>query len=114
MLVRVLFVILSGVATTTALAAAPPAVSRSLEYLRAQKSYSWEVINADPGPQAQQLKTRRGKATIVQQNLSPHVKGTIDRNGDTLIQREWSDGVRLDTIITADGAMVTNTPDGWM
>ncbi len=95
-------------------AAPPPALARALEYLRDQKSYSWEVINSDPGPVAQQFETRRGTVTTVQQNTSPHLKGQIDRNGDMLIRREWADGLRLDTIITADGAMVTNTPEGWM
>lgn len=94
---------------------APPApLASAIEYLRDQKSYSWEVINADPGPVAQQFETRRGTVTTVQQNLSPNVKGTIDRQGDMLIQREWADGLRLDTIITTDGAMVTRTPEGWM
>ncbi|MBI4626690.1 MAG: hypothetical protein HY736_26155 [Verrucomicrobia bacterium] len=97
-----------------AAAAPPPALAKALEFLRDQKSYSWEVINADPGPVAQQLETRRGTITTVQQNLSPHLKGSIDLNGDTLIQREWSDGLRLDTVITADGGMITKTPEGWM
>lgn len=30
------------------------------------------------------------------------------------IQREWSDGLRLETIITSDGTMVTKTPEGWL
>jgi hypothetical protein len=97
------------------LCAAPPAaLTSALEYLRDQKSYSWEVINADPGPVAQELQTRRGTVTTVQQNVSPNVKGQIDRNGNMLIVREWSDGLRLDTIITPDGSMVTKTPEGWL
>jgi hypothetical protein len=52
--------------------------------------------------------------TAVQQNTAPNLKGQIDRNGDMLIRREWSDGLRLDTIITAAGAMVTLTPEGWL
>jgi hypothetical protein len=95
-------------------AAPPPPLIQALQYLQQQKSYSWEMINADPGPVAQQLQTRRGKVTMVQQNTSPHIRGKIDRNGDTLIEREWSDGLRLDTIIKADGATVTKTPEGWM
>lgn len=99
---------------TGAAAAPPPALVKALEFLRDQKSYSWEVINADPGPVEQKLQTRRGVITTVQQNLSPHVNGRIDLGGNMLIRREWSDGLKLDTIITADGGMVTNTPDGWM
>ncbi len=97
------------------LRAAPPGpLSSALEHLRDQKSYSWETINADPGPVAQQFETRRGTVTTVQQSMAPNVKGRLDRNGDMLIQREWPDGLRLDTIITADGAMVTHTPEGWL
>lgn len=95
-------------------AAPPPELASGLEHLKAQGSYSWEEINADPGPVAQRFETRRGKVTVVQQNTSPHVIGSIDRNGDTLIQRDWQDGLRLDTIITASGGVVTKTPDGWM
>ncbi|HUR56641.1 MAG TPA: hypothetical protein VM029_02955 [Opitutaceae bacterium] len=101
-------------AASPALAAPPTALATALERLRDQKSYSWEVINADPGPVATQLETRRGTITTVQQNMSPHIKGSIDRNGDTLIERDWSDGLRLDTAIAADGAMITKTPEGWM
>lgn len=72
------------------------------------------MINADPGPVAQNLKTRRGQVTMVQQNMSPHVRGHIDRQGDTLIEREWPDGLRLDTVIAANGTTLTNTPEGWM
>jgi len=93
-------------------AAPPPELASGLEHLKAQGSYSWEEINADPGPVAQRFETRRGKVTVVQQNTSPHVIGSIDRNGDTLIQRDWEDGLRLDTIITASGGVVTKTPDG--
>jgi hypothetical protein len=95
-------------------AAPPAALASALEYLRDQKSYSWETINSDPGPVAQQFETRRGKVTTVQRSLTPNLKGQVDRNGDMLIQREWPDGLRLDTVITADGTMVTLTPDGWM
>jgi hypothetical protein len=98
----------------TGVAAPPLALATALEHLRDQKSYSWEVINADPGPVAQRFETRRGTVTTIQQNLSPNIKGSIDRNGDMLIEREWADGLRLVTIITKDGAVVTNTPEGWM
>ena len=111
-LARVL--ILALVSAAAALAAPPSALVTALEHLRDQKSYSWEVINADPGPVAQQFETRRGTVTSVQQNLSPNVKGQLDRNGDMLIRREWADGLRLDTVIAADGAMVTLTPEGWL
>jgi hypothetical protein len=94
--------------------APPPALATALEFLRDQKSYSWETINSDPGPVAVQLETRRGTVTTVQQNMAPNTKGQVDRNGDTLLRREWSDGLRLDTIITKDGVSVTNTPEGWM
>jgi hypothetical protein len=92
----------------------PAALASALEYLRDQKSYSWEVINGDPGPVAQQFQTRRGTVTTVQQSMAPNLKGQLDRNGDMLIQREWSDGLRLDTIITKAGAMITKTPEGWL
>ena len=95
-------------------AAPPAALATALEYLRDQKSYSWETINADPGPVAQQFETKRGTVTSVQQSTSPNMKGQFDRNGDMLIRREWSDGLRLDTVIAADGAMVTLTPEGWL
>src|SRR5947207_15670543 len=93
-----------------AAAPVPPAVVNALEYLRDQRSYSWEVINGDPGPVAQSVETRRGTVTTVQQNTSPHVTGSIDLNGDTLVRREWPDGLQLDTIVTADGKTITNTP----
>lgn len=96
------------------MAAPPAALASALEYLRDQKSYSWEVINSDPGPVAQQLETRRGTVTTVQRSMAPNLKGQIDRNGDMLIRREWPDGVQLDTVIAADGTMVTRTPEGWM
>src|SRR5687767_5834051 len=85
--------------TTLASAAPPPALATALEYLRDQKSYSWEVINSDPGPVTQQLETRRGVISTVQRSAEPNMKGQIDRNGDMLIRREWPDGLRLDTII---------------
>lgn len=107
--------IASALASCASVSAAPPAaLAAALEYLRDQKSYSWEVINSDPGPVAQQLETRRGTLTTVQQSLAPNIKGRLDRNGDMLIQREWSDGLRLETVITTEGTMVTKTPDGWL
>ena len=99
---------------TSARAAPPAALAAALEYLRDQKSYSWEVINSDPGPVAQQFQTRRGMVTTVQQSTAPNIKGQIDRNGDMLIERQWADGLYLATIITADGSMVTKTPEGWL
>ena len=105
---------LAFLAVTIANAAPPAALVSALEYLRDQKSYSWEVINSDPGPVAQQFETRRGTVTTVQQSTAPNMKGKIDRNGDMLILREWPDGLKLETVITRDGTMVTNTPDGWL
>ena len=101
-------------AAAAGFAAPPAALVSALEHLRDQKSYSWEVINADPGPVAQQFETKRGTITSVQQSMSPNIRGQIDRNGDVFIRREWSDGLRLETVITADGAMVTHTPEGWL
>lgn len=111
-LLRLTLVLLGSTLATHA--AAPVALVAALERLRDQKSYSWEVINADPGPVVSEVETRRGTVTNVQQSMQPNMKGTIDRQGDTLIRREWSDGVKLDTVIAADGAMITNTPEGWM
>lgn len=107
----VVFVLVSA---AFAVAAPPPALTSALEYLRDQKSYSWETINSDPGPVAHQLETRRGKITTVQQSTAPNLKGQIDRNGDMLLRREWPDGLRLDTIVAADGTTVTHTPEGWL
>lgn len=114
-MVAIVRLLVFAFAPATLVSAAPPAaLASALEYLRDQKSYSWEAINGDPGPVAQQFETRRGTVTTVQQSMTPNVKGQLDRNGDMLIRREWSDGLRLDTLITADGAMVTNTPEGWL
>jgi hypothetical protein len=98
----------------SAFAAPPAGLATALEYLRDQRSYSWEVINGDPGPVAQQFQTRRGTMTTVHQSMFPHIKGKIARNGDMLIVREWPDGLKLETAIFADGSMITNTPEGWM
>jgi hypothetical protein len=95
-------------------AAIPPALANAVQELRAQKSYSWEVINADPGPVAQSTDTRRGRVTTVQQNLAPHIKGRLATTGDLLLKREWPDGLRLDTVVSATGQVVTLTPEGWL
>lgn len=108
------FCFLAAALSTAALAAPPAGLVTALEHLREQKSYSWEVINGDPGPVAHQFQTRRGTVTTVQQNISPNIKGKVDRQGNMLIVREWSDGLRLETVINADGTMITNTPEGWM
>jgi hypothetical protein len=101
-------------ASAAASAAPPAAVVSAIEYLRDQRSYSWEIINADPGPVAQELQTPRGPVTTVQRNAFPHFKGSIDLAGNILLQRDWPDGPKLDTLITATGAMVTKTPEGWL
>lgn len=95
-------------------AAPPPELAIALEYLRDQRSYSWEAINADPGPVAHDIQTLRGSVVAVQRNNTPNIKGSIDRTGDLLIKREWPDGLQLDTLITASGATVTRTPEGWL
>lgn len=92
----------------------PPDVAAALRNLREQRSYSWEIINGDPGPIAQHYETRRGTVSTVQQNLSPHVKGRLAFNGETLFQRDWPDGLQMDTVMAADGTTVTKTPEGWM
>ena len=75
------FLVLLLASTLVALAGPPSALVSALEYLRDQKSYSWEMINGDPGPVAQQFETRRGTVTTVQQSMSPNMKGQIDRSG---------------------------------
>jgi hypothetical protein len=95
-------------------AAVPPALTVALQQLREQKSYSWEVINLDPGPVAQDIKTRRGTVTAVTVSSAPNIRGSVDLNGDMLLTREWSDGLRLETFITAKGATLTKTPEGWL
>jgi hypothetical protein len=92
----------------------PPALASAVQELRAQRSYSWEVINADPGPVAQSTDTRRGRVTTVQQNLAPHIKGSLSSAGDMLLKRDWPDGLQLDTVVSANGQMVTLTPEGWL
>ncbi len=112
MSIRIVLFLLAS--TAVAHAALPATLLVAIERLRDQKSYTWEVINADPGPVAQRFETRRGTVTTVQQNTAPHVNGSIDAQGDIRIEREWADGVRLVTIITAAGAVATLTPEGWM
>ena len=110
------FVLLVVLACTCANvpAAVPPALLAAVNHLREQRSYSWEIINADPGPVQVTYETRRGSVTMVQQNNAPHVLGSRTPNGDMLLQRDWPDGVRLDTVVANDGQMVTFTPEGWM
>lgn len=91
-----------------------PALVAAVEHLRAQRSYSWEVINADPGPVAQTIETRRGAKIAVQQNFAPHVKGALAANGDMLLKRDWADGMVLETFVAADGQTITRTPEGWL
>lgn len=38
----------------------PRALAAALQNLREQRSYSWEIINADPGPVAQSTETAAG------------------------------------------------------
>ncbi len=95
-------------------AAVPPLLLAAVNHLREQRSYSWEIINADPGPVRVTYETRRGTVTMVQQNNAPHVLGSRTTAGDVLLQRDWTDGMRLDTLFTSGGQMVTLTPEGWM
>lgn len=92
----------------------PPALAAAMQHLREQRSYSWEVINADPGPVAQTIETRRGAKIAVQQNFAPHVKGALAANGDMLLTRDWTDGVVLKTFVTTEGQTITLTPEGWL
>jgi hypothetical protein len=110
----VCFTIASILSTTAVRAAPPPELAAALQNLRDQRSYSWEIINGDPGPVAQRYETRRGTVSTVQQNTSPHVKGSLTSGGDALFQRDWPDGLQMDTWVTADGTTVTKTPEGWM
>lgn len=95
-------------------AAQPPELAAALRYLAEQKSYSWEVINSDPGPVTQTFETRRGTATLVQQSSSPHMKGSVTADGERLVDRDWTDGMKMQVFVTADGRTVTKTPEGWM
>lgn len=107
---------LAGVAlfASTLRAQIPPALASAVRQLQEQRSYSWEIINADPGPVAQSTETRRGRVTTVQQNLAPHVQASLASTGDLLLKRDWPDGMRLDTLVTPDGQIVTLTPEGWL
>jgi len=93
---------------------APTELVTAVRHLQAQDSYSWEVINGDPGLVAQDIHTRIGTVKTLQQNTSPHVVGRLASNGEMLFQRDWADGVQLDTFVAAGGAMITKTPDGWL
>jgi hypothetical protein len=106
--------LLAALLPSLAAAAPPAALALALEQLREQKSYSWQIINLDPGPVAQDIQTRRGTVTTVTVSTAPEVKGSVDLNGDMLLIREWSDGVRLETFVTAKGEMLTKTPEGWL
>ncbi|MCX6950914.1 MAG: hypothetical protein NTV51_01815 [Verrucomicrobia bacterium] len=92
----------------------PRPLAAAVQELRDQRSYSWEIINADPAPPAQTIETRRGRVATLPPNPAPHVKGSLTSNGDMLIKRDWPDGLQLDTLVTADGQMVTLTPEGWL
>ena len=109
--VLALFSVLSA---AVAPAAQPPELAMAMQNLRDQHSYSWEVINGDPGPVAQSQTTRRGTVTSIQQNLSPHVNGRVTLSGEMLLERDWPDGLRMTTFVSADGITVTQTPEGWM
>lgn len=104
----------SALLAVTVRADIPRPLAAALQELRDQRSYTWEVINADPGPVTESIETRRGRVTTVRQNIAPHVKGSLTADGDILLKRDWPDGVRLDTLVTADGQIVTNTPEGWL
>ncbi len=95
-------------------AALPAELAAAMQNLRDQRSYSWEVINGDPGPVAQSVETARGTIKTVQQNTSPHIRGRFSATGEMLLEFEWSDGLAMQTLVGADGARVTNTPDGWL
>lgn len=103
-----------ALATAPVRAALPPELAAAMQYLREQHSYAWEVINGDPGPVAQSIETARGTIKTVQHNTAPHLKGRLSASGEMLIERDWPDGLTIQTLVAADGAMATNTPDGWL
>ncbi|MSU70040.1 MAG: hypothetical protein EXS39_04540 [Opitutaceae bacterium] len=105
---------LAALALTPSRADLPPELAAALHHLQNQGSYKWEVINGDPGPVAQSLVTRRGTVTTLQQNTSPHILGRLAGNGEIFLQRDWADGLQLDTLVAADTAMITRTPEGWL
>lgn len=107
-------ILLAALLPIAAVAETPAALASALEHLRQQRSYSWEVINGDPGVVAHRVPTRRGVVSTLQQSAAPSMHGSIDRAGDILVRREWPDGIRLDTLMTAQGDTVTLTPEGWM
>jgi len=100
---RISALLLALVLPALASAAPPAALAMALEQLRDQKSYSWEMINLDPAPMGAVLSPG-----------TPNEKGTVDLNGDMLLVREWTDGLKLETFIGANGTTLTNTPEGWM
>lgn len=95
-------------------AALPAELAKAVQFLRDQRSYSWESINADPGPVRQTIDTARGPVTTVQQNLAPHIRGRRAANGEMWFERDWPDGLAMQTFVAADGATVTKTPEGWL
>jgi hypothetical protein len=106
--------LLSVISAAVAPAAQPPELAMAMQNLRDQRSYSWEVINGDPGPVAQSQTTRRGTVTSIQQSTSPHVKGRVTSSGEMLLECDWPDGLRMTTFVSTEGVTVTQTPEGWM
>jgi hypothetical protein len=95
-------------------AASAPELAAAMQNLRDQRSYSWEIINGDPGPVSQSVETARGTIKTVQQNTAPHVRGRLSANGEMLLEFDWPDGLAMQTFVRADGTRVTNTPEGWL
>ncbi len=94
--------------------AVPPELAAGLRTLQEQHSYSWEFINGDPGVVEQSIPTLRGSVTARQQSMSPHVLGSLASTGEILLHRDWPGGLQMDTLVTANGEIVTKTPEGWM
>ncbi len=92
----------------------PAPLVSALEQMAAEKSYSWEVISTAPPSAPQEIRTRRGTVQTVPSISPPHINASLSTSGDLLLKREWADGVKLDTLVTADGQFVTHTPEGWM
>lgn len=95
-------------------AALPGDLAKAVQFLRDQRSYSWESINGDPGPVKQTIETARGTVTTVQQNLAPHIRGRRAANGEMWFERDWPDGLAMQTFVAADGSNATKTPEGWL
>lgn len=108
------FLLLAAALALAGRAAPPPPLARALEQLARTTSYSWEMINLDPGPVPLNFETRRGTVKTVLTSATPDMKGSLDMAGDVLLQRQWSDGMKLTTLITKDGNLITETPEGWM